>query len=160
MSEKVCLLLVSRRISLSPFPTLQHHSGTLSGLSITFQAFPSHSIKFLSLPVHSVPYSAHSVNTPILHYRFRHHRFPPLFSVSPCTPFLSLVLRFYPHPVSVRYSPFLSVPRFYPFVLRFCPEVSWTSCLSNTTINRHIVLSHFAVHLRFLSVYKSVYLGS
>ena len=145
--------MVSRRISLSPFLTLQHHSGTISGPSITFHHTPS-------LPVHSIPYSVHSVNIPVFHYRSRHHRFSPLFSVSLHTPFLSLVLRFYPYPISVCHSLFLSIPHFYPFVLHFCPAVSWTSCLSNITINRYIVLSHFTIHLRFLSIYKLVYLGS
>ena len=120
------LHIVSRRILLSPFLTLRHHSGTISGPSITF---PGLSITFHhipSLPVHSIPYSVHSVNIPVLHYRFWHHCFSPLFSFSLRTLFLSLVLRFYPYPISVRHSPFLSVPRFYPFVLHFCPAVSWT----------------------------------
>ena len=141
---------LSRRISLSPFPTLRHHSGTVSGPSITFHQAPS-------LPAHSIPYSVHSVNIPVLHYCFQHHRFSPLFSFSLCTPVLSLFLRFYPYPLSVCHSPFLPVPRFYPFILCFCLAVSWTKLLSNITINRRIVLSHFAIHLRFLSIYKPVY---
>ena len=151
---------VSRRISLSPFLMLRHHSGTISGPSITFQAFPSHSITLL--PFQSTPLlTPFTLSTfPPLRYHFWHHRFSLLFSVSLRTPFLSLVLCFYPYPISLRYSPFLSVPCFYPFILHFCLAVSWTKLLSNITINRHIVLSHLTVHLRFLSIYKPVYLGS
>ena len=86
---------VSRRISLSPFPMLRHHSGTLSGLSITFQAFPSLSTKFL-------PFQS----TPFLTPPFRQHSRPSL--PFPASPFLSVILRFYLFPVSV-------VPRLYPF---------------------------------------------
>ena len=86
---------MSRRILLSPFPTLRHHSGTLSRLSITFQAFPSLSTKFLSFQ-----------STPFLTPPFRQHSRPSL--LFPASPFLSVILRFYPFPVSV-------VPRLYPF---------------------------------------------
>ena len=127
---------------------LRHHSSTISGPSITFQAFPSHSITLLSLPVHSVPYSVHSVNIPVLRYRFRHHRFSLLFSFSLCTLFLSLVLRFYLYPVSI---PSFSIS---------ARQSAGQSCLSNITINRLVVLSHFTVHPRFLSIYKPVDLGS
>ena len=97
---------VSRRISLSPFPTLRHPSGTLSGPSITFHQVPS-------LPVHSVPYSAHSVNTPVLHYHFRLPvsivpRLYP-FPVSPSLPVSHL-------PVSIRFPS----PRLYPFPVSIC----------------------------------------
>ena len=74
--------ILSRRISLSPFPTLRHHSGTLSGPSIMFQAFPSLSIKFLPFQSTPFPYSAHPV---------------------------SIVPRLYPFPVSIRFSPPLPV---------------------------------------------------
>ena len=80
--------ILSRRISLSPFPTLRHHSGTLSGPSITFQAFPSLSIKFL--PFQSTPFLT-----------------PPIPSTLPYFTTVSGIT------VPLRYSPFLSVSRFY-----------------------------------------------
>ena len=102
--------------------SFRHHFQTfhhVPGLSITPHHAPS-------LLVHSVPYSVHSVNIPVLHYHFRHYCFSPLFSVSLCTPFLSIVLRFYPYPISVCHSPFLPIFCFYPFILHFCLAVSWT----------------------------------
>ena len=69
----------------------------IPGLSITFHHTPS-------LPVHSVPYSVHSINIPVLRYHFRNHCFSP-------------------HPVSVLSSPFLSVPC-------FCPPFSVSICTS------------------------------
>ena len=129
-----------------------------------FQAFPSHSITLL-------PFQSTLLTFPPLHYHFQHHRFS--------------ILRFSLYPVSVLSSPFLSVPcfcppfsvsihtLFLPAILRFylypvsilsfsvsAWQSAGQSCLSNITINRHIVLSHFTVHHRFLSVYKLVYLGS
>ena len=155
---------VSRRISLSPFPTLRHHSGTPSGPSDTFQAFPSLSIKFL-------PFQS----TPFLTPPFRQHSRPSL--LFPASPFLSAILRFSPYSVSIRSSPFLSAPRFYPFpvspslsVSRLYPfltasarPVSWTvSCLTSyqTSHYRQMLLSYHAVLLRDLSVYKAVHYGS
>ena len=99
---------LSRRISLSPFPTLQHHSGTIPGPSITFQAFPPHSIKLL--PFQFTPFLTPSPPS----------TFPSFTTVSGITvslrnsPFLSV-------PVSLRYSPFLSVHR-------FCPPFSVSTC--------------------------------
>ena len=151
---------MSRRISLSPFPTLRHHSGTIPGPSITFQAFyhisitllPFQFTPFLTPPPPSTfpPFTTVSGitvslrNSPFLSVP----RFSPLFSVSIRILFLSAILCFYLYPVSI---------------LSFSVSArrsAGQSCSSNITINRHIVLSHFAVHLRFFSVYKPVYLGS
>ena len=99
---------MSRRISLSPFPTLRHHSGTIPGPSITFQAFyhiPSCS--FPSSSLHSLLRPLHQHSRPSLPF--------------PASPFPSAILRFYLYPVSLRYSPFLSE-------LRFCPPFSVSIC--------------------------------
>ena len=135
------MMPLSCRISLSPFLKLRHHPGTVSRPSITFQTFPSHSSP--SSPLHSLLHQHSHLSLPF-----------------PASPFLSAILLFYPYPISVRHSPFLSVPCFYPLIPCFCLAVSWTKLLSNITINRCVVLSHFTVHLHFLSIYKPVYLGS
>ena len=145
---------MSHRISLSPFLTLQHHSGTIPGPSITFQAF-------YHIPLRSFP----SSSLRSLLHPLRQHSRPSL--PFPASPFLFAILRFYPYPVSLRYSPFLSAILcfyLYPVSILSFSVSAWRSagqsCSSNITINRHIVLSHFAIHLRFFSVYKPVYLGS
>ena len=170
---------LSCRISLSPFPTLRHHSGTISGPSITFQTFPSHSITLLpfqptpfltpstpstfpSSPLHSLLRPLHQHSCPSLLFPASLFLFTILrFSLHPASvpssPFLSVPSFCPPFPISAHHSLFLSVPCFYPFILRFCLAVSWTKLLSNITINRHVVLSHFTVHLHFLSIYKPVY---
>ena len=101
-----CLTLLSRRISLSPFPTLWHQSGTISRPSITFQACPSRS--FPSSPLHQ-------------------HSRPSL--PFPASLFLSTILLFSPYPVSVLSPPFLSVPCFCPpFSISICtPFLSFCS---------------------------------
>ena len=86
----VDLFWLSHRISLSPFPTLRHHSGTVSGPSIMFQAFPAHSI--MLLPFQPIPFLAPSTPSTFLSFT----------TISGIT-------------VSLRYSPFLSVPRFCPY---------------------------------------------
>ena len=151
---------VSRRISLSPFPTLRYHSGTLSGPSITFQAFPSPSIKFL--PFQSTPFLTPPIPSTL----------PSFTTVSGITvplcysPFLS-VSRFYSSPslpisrlpVSIRFPS----PRLYPFLTASARPVSWTvSCLTSyqTSHYRQMLLSYHAVLLRDLSVYKAVRYGS
>ena len=93
--------ILSRRISLSPFPTLRHHSGTLSGPSVTFQAYPSLSIMFL--PSQSTPFLTPPTPSTL----------PSFTTVSGIT-VSPVILHFYPYPVSIHSSPFPSAPRFYP----------------------------------------------
>ena len=106
-----CCWAVTKNFTKS-IPASRHHSGP---------SRPYHHVLHLSffllspsaaLTVHSV----HSVNISTPHYHSWLPRFPPLFSVSIRTPFLSLcspflsVLRFSPlFSVSVR-TPFLSIP--------------------------------------------------
>ena len=113
------IVSLSRKISLSPFLMLCHHSGTIPDI-------PSCSRPFYHIL--SIPFSAPSTPS----------TFPSFTTISSIStsvltsPFLSALCfcpqfpRFCPYPVSLCYSTFLSTPCFYPLVLRFCPFVSWT----------------------------------
>jgi hypothetical protein len=114
-------LWLSRRISLSPFPTLRHHSGTIPGPSTMFQAFPSRHITLL--PFQSIPSltpSTPSTSRPSFTVSgipashpdspfLSTPRFYPLLSISIRTPFLPIILRSPRSPFLSGSSPFLTV---------------------------------------------------
>ena len=143
---------MSRRISLSPFPSLRHHSGHYYSVpafynvlhhSITFSVTPStpQSPSHPSLPTPATPFLSVISSFPSL-LRFSPFHSPFLsvsrFYSSPSLPVSCLPVsihfpspRLYPFPVSIRF-PSLSVSRLYPFLTASARPVSWTvSCLTS-----------------------------
>ena len=80
----------------------------LSSSPAPFPDLPSRSRPFHHIPSSSFPSSPlRSLLRPL-----RQHSHPSL--PFPASPFLSVILRFSPYPISIRSSPFLSAPRFCP----------------------------------------------